>query len=63
MLTVIKRLLSKEDGAVTVDWVLLTASLVIICLALLSQLGTAVGALSTSTATGIVNVKTTVTPK
>lgn len=50
------RLLKQEDGAVTVDWVVLTGLVIVLCLALATQMGSAY-----STGIGVINEKMTPT--
>jgi Flp pilus assembly pilin Flp len=65
MLNFIKNFRADEDGAVTVDWVVLTAALVILGLVVLQQVNTATNTLTKQVATdlGVANVKAKVTPK
>lgn len=53
-----KNFAADESGAVTVDWVVLTASVVFLALVVIAILSPAVNNLSTKIATELNNVKT-----
>ena len=53
MLNILKRFKKDEDGAVTVDWVVLTAAIVGLGLIVMAAIKPAISGLSTSIATQI----------
>lgn len=54
----LKKFRKSEDGAVTVDWVVLTAAVVGLGVAALTLIGPAVKTMSTTISTDITNAKT-----
>ena len=59
MLNFIKNFRNDEDGAVTVDWVVLTAAIVGLGIAVLTSIGGSTDALADNTSTRIANTPTT----
>ncbi len=60
LLNILKTFRNDEDGAVTVDWVVLTAAIVALGIAVMSVVGPAITGQATALSTSIGNASTSI---